>query len=137
MSKRTLNQEQINELLINKHILRCSEKSITYDPEFKLLATLRYQKEGLSPSSIFLEAGFNLAIIGSETPKQCLRRWLKTFRKKGPDGLRLEGRGQSGSGGRPKNPDNLTEKERLKYLETENAYLKAENAFLAKLRKQR
>ena len=137
MSKRIFTQEQINELLINKHIVRCSEKSITYEPEFKVSAALRYQSEGLSPSSIFLEVGFNLAIIGSETPKRCLRRWLKIFREKGPDGLRLEGRGQSGSGGRPKNPDNLTEEEKLKYLETENTYLKAENAFLAKLRKQR
>ena len=47
----------------------------------------------------------------------------------------MNGRGQNG--GRPPNPKFKNEKEKLRYLEAQVAYLKAENAFLAKLRKQR
>jgi hypothetical protein len=39
-------------------------------------------------------------------------------------------------GGRPKTK-NLSDKEKIEYLETKVAYLKAENDFLAKLRAQR
>ena len=40
------------------------------------------------------------------------------------------------SGGRPKSIAGLTDKEKLKRLEAEVAYLKEENRFLAKLRKK-
>ncbi len=136
MSKRTLTQEQIASLLKNKNVVRCSEKSITYHRDFKLAAIKRY-REGVPPSAIFAEAGFNLALIGRKTPKWCLERWREIFAAKGAAGLQNEGRGVHHNGGRPPSPVRMSEKEKLKYLETQVAYLKAENAFLAKLRKQR
>ena len=135
MSKRIFTQEQITELLKNRNVAATSEKSITYRADFKRAAIHRY-KEGLSPSAIFQEAGFNLAVIGKRTPKWCLVRWRRSYDKKGEAGLLKDGRGSHG-GGRPPNLDHMNEKEKLKYLEAQVAYLKAENAFLAKLRKQR
>lgn len=135
MSKRIFTKEQIASLLENKHVASCSEKSITYRGDFKLAAVRRYQ-EGLSPAAIFAEAGFNLALMGRKTPEWCLKRWRKISNAKGVQGLRNDGRGQH-SGGRPPGIARMNEKEKLKYLEAQVEYLKAENAFLAKLRKQR
>lgn len=133
MNKRIFTKEQINKLLQNPNILRCSEKSITYHRDFKLAALNRYQ-EGLPPSAIFTEAGFNLALIGRDIPKWCLQGWRKTFQSKGEEGFAKETRGGPG---RRKSLKHLSDHEKLKYYEAQVAYLKAENAFLAKLRKQR
>jgi len=135
MSKRIFTQEQIASLQENKNVVRCSEKSITYHRDFKLAAVERYC-EGLPPSTIFVEAGFNLALIGRKTPKWCLERWREIFKLKGARGLQNEGRGVE-STGRPRSLKHMNEKEKLKHLEAQVSYLKAENAFLAKLRKQR
>ena len=132
MSQRIFNEEQVKKLLQNPSVAKCSGKSITYHKDFKILAVKKYQ-EGFPVSLIFKQAGFNIDMIGRKTPKWCLERWIKTFRDKGAEGLSNETRGKGG--GRPKvNWSN--EKEKIKYLETQNAYLKAENDFLAKLRKK-
>ena len=135
MSKRIFTLEQIASLLKNKNVARLSAKSITYHTDFKIAAVTRY-KEGLPPSAIFIEAGFDLMLIGRKTPKWLLTRWRKIFDRKGAAGLEHDGRGVE-STGRPRSLERMNEKEKLKYLEAEVAYLKAENAFLAELRKQR
>ena len=134
MSKRIFSPEQVNELLENANVARCSEKSITYHQEFKRLAVEKYHREGLSANQIFKEGGFNRDTIGRDTPRYRLRDWLKVYRKKGADGLSKE---QRGGPGRRHSLTDLTDKEKLKYLDAQVAYLKAENAFLAKLRKKR
>ncbi len=134
MNRRIFTKEQINEMLKNKNVARCSEKSITYHKNFKIEAVQRYQNNGISANQIFKEAGFNLDVIGKEVPKDCLYDWIKVVRIKGIDGLSKESRGGPG---RRHSLKNLTDKERIKYLETQVAYLKAENDFLAKLRKKR
>ena len=60
-----------------------------------------------------------------------MKRWNKTCRATGITRLSIETRGRGG--GRPK-AKYQTDKEQIKYLETQVAYLKAENDFLAKLR---
>jgi len=135
MSKRIFTQEQLAALLENKNVARASEKSITYHTDFKIAAVRRH-KEGLPPSAIFQEAGFNLALIGRKTPKWLLTDWRKIFDKKGAAGLQEDNRGRH-SKGRPLGLTHMSEKEKLRYLKAQVAYLKAENAFLAKLRKQR
>ena len=135
MSKRIFTQEQIATLLKNNNVARCTEKSITCRKDFKLAAVKRHW-EGLSPSAIFREAGFNLAIIGRKTPKWLVTDWRRVFDKKGAAGLQEDNRGRH-SQGRPPGLKRMNEKEKLKYLEAQVAYLKAENVFLAKLRKQR
>lgn len=134
MSKRIFSEEQINGLLQNQNVERCSDKSISYQKNFKIEAVKKYQ-EGFLPIEIFKQAGFSIYIIGHETPERCLHRWRKVFRDKGIKELSVETRGRGKGGGRPKvNWSN--EKEKIKYLETQIAYLKAENDFLAKLRKK-
>lgn len=135
MSNRIFNQEQIKSLLQNPSVANCSEKSISYHKKFKVSAIKKYQ-EGLPPSEIFIQAQFDIDVIGHKTPKECLFRWKKILKNKGVTGLRTDGRGKHKSSGRPKNPANLSDEEKLKRLEAEVAYLKEENRFLAKLRKQ-
>lgn len=133
MSKRIFTPKQIEELLRNVNVVTCSVKSITYHSDFKVAAIKKYQ-EGLPPREIFKQAAFDIDLIGHETPEACLKRWRNVSIRKGIQALSIETRGKDG--GRPKTTWS-TEKEKLKYLETQVAYLKAENAFLAKLRKQR
>ncbi len=135
MSKRRFSKEQIEILLRNPHVQRCSEKSITYRKDFKVSALEQY-RGGLPPNEIFRQARFDIDMIGHETPKRCLYDWREVVRDKGIKELSVETRGKGRGGGRPKTTWS-TDKEKLKYLEIQVAYLKAENAFLAKLRKQR
>ena len=135
MSKRIFTGEQMKELLANENIAKCSEKSITYENDFKIRAIKQYNEDGLTSSKIFRQAGFDLDLIGRETAKDCLKRWNKVYRAKGMEGL-TDSRGAARGGGRPK-MKNLTSADKIKRLEAEVAYLKAENDFLAKLRVRR
>jgi transposase-like protein len=136
MSNRILTKEQIMELLNNSNIVKCSEKSITFSKEFKINAVKRYYEEEIPSSRIFIDAGFNLSVIGKKTPKRRLSDWKEIYKIKGENGLLIETRGKGRGGGRPKTKG-ITPEDRIKRLEAENAYLKAENDFLAKLRAKR
>ena len=131
MSKRRFTTDQVAELSKNKNVAKCSDKSITYGKEFKIQAVKRYHEEGYSPRMIFEEAGFDIKLIGKDCPDVCLQRWRTTYKVKGVGCLNAETRGKGG--GRPRTTG-LTDAERIKRLEIENAYLKAENDFFAKLR---
>ena len=133
MSKHIYTREEINKISRNKYVVRCSNKSITYSTEFKKLTVRQYNEEGLIPTKIFEQAGFDLRIITKDTPKECLGRWRRIVDRKGTAGL-AETRGRNG--GRTKTK-NMPDKERMEYLEAKVAYLEAENDFLAKLRAQR
>jgi len=133
MSKRRFSEVQIQELLANPNVSRCSDKSISYSKEFKVLAVKKYYEEGYSPRMIFEEAGFERQVIGEDIPGHCLHRWNKVYRDKGEGKLRVETRGKHHKGGRPKTKG-LTDTDKIKRMEIEIAYLKAENDFLAKLR---
>ena len=133
MSKGKFTKEQNENLQKNPNVERCSPKSITYKKDFKAAAVMMYQNEGIPPREIFRNAGFDLNIIGKETPKKRVAAWKKLFRNKGMGGLSDDRRGKSKNGGRPRTKG-LTDKERIEKLEATVAYLKAENDFLAKLR---
>jgi hypothetical protein len=133
MSKRRLSTNQIKELLANKNVENCSDRSITYNKKFKVWAVNKYYEEGYSPRMIFEEAGFDISIIGEDTPGFSLQRWRKEYQVRGIDSLKFERRGQGNRGGRPKTKG-LTDADKIKRMAIEIAYLKAENDFLAKLR---
>lgn len=135
MSKRIFTQEHIQILLQNPNVEGCSTKSIRYRKEFKLLAVRQYQ-QGVSPSEIFRQAQFDVQMIGPEVPDDCLLRWRRIFKERGEEGLRVDGRAKSKTGGRPKTTWQ-NDQEKIEYLEARIAYLKAENDFLAKLRNGR
>jgi len=133
MSKRIYTEEQIEKLSNNANVARCSKRSITYSNEFKKSAIKQYNEQFLTSTEIFANAGFDTKIIGKEAPKDCLKRWSKLYRAKGIEGF-IESRGRAG--GRIKTK-NLSDADKIKRLEAQIAYLKAENDFLAKLRAKR
>ncbi len=133
MSRRILNKEQLEVLRGNRNVANCSERSITFSREFKLTAIKQHNKEGSSPKEIFRRANFDLDTIGRDTPKECIKRWSRACRIKGTSELDTEKRGRN----KIRKDGDMVEKERIKYLEAEVAYLKAENDFLAKLRAKR
>jgi len=125
-------QKQVEELLKNKNIARCSSKSITFCGRFKVRAVKRYYEDGYSARMIFQEADFDLSILGTDRIKDCLKRWRKTYNKKGEKELLKENRG--GPGERKPKIKHKSDQDKIKYLEAKVAYLDAENDFLAKLR---
>ena len=134
MSKRIFNKEEIAKLLTNENVSKCSEKSITYSEDFKVRAVKEYE-QGLQSREIFINAGFDINMIGRNMPKDCLARWNRIYRMKGAEKLKNENRGRAG--GRPKKIKDKSDAGRIERLEAENAYLKAENDFLVKLRAKR
>lgn len=132
MSKRIFSSEEQQRLMANSNVKRCSERSITYTATFKERAVQQYA-EGHTARDIFKQAGFDISLIGKKQPKFCLQRWRVRYKEEGTKGL-ADGRGQNRTG---KKKRINTETDRLKWLEAEVKYLKAENAFLAQLRAKR
>jgi hypothetical protein len=138
MSKRIFTKKQLHLLSNHKDIIRCSIKSVTFSKTFKIKAVKKYQG-GLSSREIFERAGLDLRIIGKDIPRESIRRWKRIYEEKGARGFskapskNKKARKKS----RKINLDNLTDTERIKYLETEVAYLKAKNDFLVKFRAKR
>src|SRR5689334_6558060 len=84
MSKITFNEIQIKLLESNPN--NVSERSISFTPDFKIKA-VNENFNGKGPVQIFIEQGFDLQLIGSDKPKECLKRWRKTFNQFGEDGF--------------------------------------------------
>lgn len=135
MSKVRFTKEQIEELLKNKNIEKCSEKSITYNKDFKIKAVNQYN-EGLKTRTIFENAGFNINFLGIKKLKDTLLSWIKVSKNKGIEELSKETRGKGRIG---KGPQNIkgSDKEKMELLELKIAYLEEENRFLKILRKQK
>jgi transposase-like protein len=136
MSNRVLSAGQINNLLKNPNVAKCSSRSISYSNQFKMNAVKQYCEQNMPVRQVFVNGGFDLNVIGDSTPKTCICRWRKTLRLKGAAGLATERRGKTPGGGRPR-IRGLTDADKIKKLEATVAYLKAENDFLVKLRAQR
>ena len=120
LGTRRFNFKEQARLALNPNVLKVSEKSITYKSEFKIRAVQQNLIEDKSPSQIFVEAGFDLEVIGRENPKRCLG-----------DGLKCDRRGKSATG-RPLERE-LTVEEKLQRAETRIKYLERENELLKKL----
>ncbi len=132
MDRRILTEEKIKILKENRNVKNCTKWSITYDNDFKVKAVKQYE-EGINPRDIFNQAGLDLKIIGKDAPKESIKQWNRVYKRMGIAGLQTENRGRNGG----LNKIWMTEKDRIKRLEAEVAYLKAENDFLVKLRAKR
>lgn len=132
MSKMQFSETQLKELLANPNVSKCSDKSITYKKEFKIMAVKKYFEEGYSPITIFEEAGFPRNWLGKYRARNCLKKWKAKYTTEGQQSLLRETRG--GPGRRKKRIMHKDSNEKIEYLETKIAYLEAENDFLAKLR---
>ena len=133
MVKKVYTEEQRKILIGNKNVLDCGKGVITYTTDFKIKAVKQYQQRYMKPQDIFIQAGFDLDMIGRKKPKDCLLRWNKTYKEKGFSGLSESFKNR----GRPKKTKDKTDEGKIKRLELEIEYLKAENDFLAKLRAKR
>lgn len=131
-----LAKEQIEQLMNNENIVKCSTKAITYSNEFKIKAVKQYCDEGISAKQIFQEAGFDVTIFDRQLPNDRLRDWRKIFKEKGIEGFSTENRGKTKGGGRP-TMKGLTDKEKIERLELTVAYQKEKILFLAELRAKR
>jgi len=121
---------EIKELEQNPNVLRVSDRSITYHPEFKIRA-VEANQQGFSPTQIFLGHGFDLSVVGKRQPVRCLSRWHQTYAQYGQSGLERDQRGK-GSTGLPTSKT-LNSDERLRKAEARIKYLEAEYDFLKKL----
>lgn len=134
MTFRILNPQQVAELCQNPNVTRCSSKSITYSPAFKVLAVNRQQEAGLTAVEIFREAGFDPEVIGRENPHDRLKRWNRIVKREGFSALTDRRRKARGNNiGRPRIKE-LTDAQKIEQLQATVAYLKAENYFLTRLR---
>jgi hypothetical protein len=122
--------EEIAKLKRNPNVFSCTEKSINYTYEFKKRA-LELHTEGVYAREIWRRAGFDVSKWKAHYCKGTLKDWRDIVKKYGIEGLLKVGGIQYDRG-----PTN-TEKDRLKRLELQVKYLKAENSFLAKLRAKR
>ena len=128
--KHRFNEAQTRLLEANPNVKHASDRSISYEPEFKLRAVKEY-KLGNGPQQIFIQSGFSLEIIGSEKPKQCLMRWRSAYEKYGEEAFTTKRRGKA-STGRPSLKEETAET-RLKKAEARIKYPEAENDLLKKL----
>lgn len=71
MSKILFTEEDIEKLNKNKNVARASKKSITYTFEFKRLFIDEYIA-GKLPRDIFIENGFDIAMIGIKRVEQSI-----------------------------------------------------------------
>lgn len=131
MSGTSFSPEDRAKIMQNKNVLRVGEGAITYSPAFKVAAVRANLVEGKSPQCIFLDAGFDLDLIGHKTPKYCLKRWKAVYGQRGEQGLGDDQRGKNGTG-RPDERE-LTVEEKLRRAEARNRYLEKENELLKKL----
>ena len=133
MSAYIHSNEEIEGLSKNPYVERCTLKSITYTYEFKKKAVEQYNG-GIGSKEIWKRAGFDISKWRKTYVKDCIKDWKNIVKKKGLEGL-AESRGK-GSKGRPK-IKGVSDAEKIKRLESQVKYLKAENDFLAKLRAKR
>lgn len=132
MSKTIFNEHQMKQLEANPNVVKVSEKSITYSPDFKVKA-VKQNLEGKGPYQIFSENGFDMEVIGVKKPQKCLGRWRETYNKFGEEGFYTERRGK-GATGRPSSKE-LTTEEQLEKAKARIAYLEAQYDFVKKLDK--
>lgn len=86
MSKQLFSPEQIKQLQKNPHVLKVSERTITYADAFKSQFIDEYLA-GKTPRQIFGEYDFDIEVLGMKRVEQASSRWRKAYEKKGLIGL--------------------------------------------------
>ena len=127
MARKMFSEEEIRVLQANPYVQKVGEKSITYTQDFREFFVSEYLK-GKSPTQILRTAGFDTTVLGRER----IHSISKNFRKMEarPEGLADTRKGNSG---RPVTKD-LTPEEEINRLKNKIKYLEQENEFLKKVR---
>ena len=122
-------KEQIATLKDNSNVFECGERSIHYTVEFKKRALELYE-QGVTPKEIWKQAGFDLSWWKKRYCSDTIKDWKRLVKNKGIEHL-------NNLGGISYDRGPKSERDKLKRLDLEVRYLKAENDFLAKLRAKR
>lgn len=122
--------EELGLLRKNPCVFSCTENSINYTYEFKK-RSLELHAQGIYAREIWRRSGFQTSKWKSGYFRSTLSDWKDIMKKHGIEGLLKPGGIQYDRGPNDTKPD------KLKRLELEVKYLKAENDFLAKLRARR
>lgn len=122
--------EEVAVLKQNPNVFSCTDKSVNYTYEFKKHA-LELHKEGVYAREIWKRAGFDVSKWRDDYCRSTLKDWKKIVKKRGIEGLLKVGGIQYDRG------PTKVDADKLKRLELQVKYLKAENDFLAKLRAKR
>lgn len=128
ISQKVFNEKEIKQLKTNPYIKKVSEKSITYQEEFKYLFILQLS-EGKTPRMIFEQAGFDVDMIGMKRIEAAASRWKKAYQTSGMAGLKDTR--QTNSGRRLNRV--LSTEEHTARLEAKIKLLEAENELLKKV----
>jgi len=128
--KNKFSSEQIAKLRLNPCVFNCSIKSVNYTFEFKKRA-LELSDSGISAKEIWLRSDFDTSWWRKGYFRETIRDWKKIVTQKGIRGLIRSGGIQFDKG------PSLNSADKVKRLELQVKYLKAENDFLAKLRAKR
>lgn len=121
---------QIEKLRLNPCVFNCTANSVNYTFEFKKRA-LELSDGGISAKDIWLRSNFEISWWRNDYFRETIRDWKKIVAQKGIEGLIRSGGIQFDKG------PSLNSSDKVKRLELQVKYLKAENDFLAKLRAKR
>jgi transposase-like protein len=130
MKRTTFTNEEVTRLMKNPCVFCCTNNSINYTYEFKKNA-LELHAKGVTAREIWRRSGFDTSKWKGHYFRSTLSDWKEIVKKRGVEGLLKVGGIQYDRG-----PIN-NEKDKIKRLELQVKYLKAENDFLAKLRAKR
>lgn len=121
MTKQSYTDEQIQELLTNKYVEKCSKKYITFTKACKI-EFLKRSQERMFYRDIFKILWFPDYIVNSKIPERSYNRWKRNLQNWIIESKKWR---------KKKNIDITT-----MTLQEQNEYLKAEVAFLKELHKQ-
>jgi transposase len=130
MRKKLFSKSQMKALEKNPNVIKVTEQSITYNPEFKVKA-VRENHTGKPPAQIFVEHGFDLDIVGKDIPRKRIYQWKQIYNESGELGLSIDQRGKIKS--ERTSSKELSVEEKLKKAEARIKFLEVENDFLKKL----
>lgn len=118
--------QQVEALKRNPNVKSVTNKGITYQDHFKADFVKAYER-GKSPKHIFIEAGFDINVLGEKRIKGATDRWKKQSQ-------RIEGfkDTRKGGSGRPRTRD-LSKDEIIERQKAQIEYLKQERDFLLEL----
>lgn len=128
MSKKLFSKKELEKISNNRYVKNISKKGITYTDEFKRIFIKEYEK-GILPRFIFKKYDFDIEVIGINRINSAGKRWRRSYRKNGLDGLKDTRKGNSG---RPREKE-LSLGEKYERLKAKNTLLLAENELLKKL----
>ena len=129
----TFSNEELVKLRRHQCVFSCTSKSVNYTYEFKKRALEEHEK-GVSAKDIWRQAGFDTSKWKDHYFRLTIRDWKRIVHRGSLFSLNNEGGVQ--------HDDGVTavlksEKDKIKRLELQVRYLRAENDFLIKLRAKR